>query len=75
MVADVATQLGRAVGYLTGAGVIPPIDAPLPPPGSAEVTDSLAALLAGHTVAAPGLGDPGLTDSDLPLLDVDALVG
>ncbi len=45
-VADVATELGRAVAYLTGAGVIPPHDAPLPP-GSAEFTGDaeLAPLL------------------------------
>lgn len=29
VVADVATELGRAVGYLTGAGVIAPLDPPL----------------------------------------------
>ncbi|MDD7812144.1 alkaline phosphatase family protein [Mycobacterium sp. CSUR Q5927] len=75
MVADVATQVGRAVAYLTGAGVIPPIDAPLPPPGSAEFTDSLEALLAGHTFAAPDLGDSGLAEAGLALLDVDALLG
>ncbi|AEF34071.1 type I phosphodiesterase/nucleotide pyrophosphatase [Mycolicibacter sinensis] len=71
VVADVATDLGRAVAYLTGAGVIPPEDAPLPLPGSAEFSDSVAALLAGHTVAVPDL-----VDADLPLLvDIDALVG
>ncbi|MEB3020146.1 alkaline phosphatase family protein [[Mycobacterium] crassicus] len=35
-VVDVTDQLGRAIGYLTGAGVIEPMDAPLPLPGSAE---------------------------------------
>ncbi|MGB3894006.1 MAG: alkaline phosphatase family protein [Mycolicibacter sinensis] len=69
--ADVLTDVGRAVAYLTGAGVIPPNDDPLPPPGSAEFTGSLEALLAGHTFAAPDLGD---ADSPL-LLDVDALLG
>lgn len=29
LVVDVATELGRAVGYLTGAGVIAPLDPPL----------------------------------------------
>ncbi len=36
--ADVLTDLGRAVAYLTGAGVIDPNDAPLPLPGGAEFT-------------------------------------
>ncbi|RAU97196.1 alkaline phosphatase family protein [Mycolicibacter senuensis] len=76
VVADIATDLGRAVAYLTGAGVIPPEDAPLPLPGSAEFSDSVAALLAGHTLAVPDLADAGLVDADLPLLlDIDALVG
>ncbi|MEO6794966.1 MAG: alkaline phosphatase family protein [Mycobacterium sp.] len=70
VVADVATDLGRAVGYLTGAGVIAPNDAPLPLPGSAEFS-GVQALLADHTFAAPDLGD-----ADLPqMLDLDALVG
>lgn len=69
--ADVLTDVGRAVAYLTGAGVIPPNDAPLPPPGSAEFTEPLESLLAGHTFTAPDLGD-----ADLALLvDVDALLG
>ncbi|BBX24564.1 hypothetical protein MTER_39750 [Mycolicibacter terrae] len=71
VVADVATDLGRAVGYLTGAGVIAPNDAPLPLPGVAEYTGSLEALLADHAVVAPDLGD-----SDLPaLVDLDTLLG
>lgn len=71
VVADVATELGRAVAYLTGAGVIPPNDAPLPLPGAAEFT-GLESLLAGHTFAAPDdLGDLGLPMA----LDVDALLG
>ncbi|MGB3473632.1 MAG: alkaline phosphatase family protein [Mycobacterium sp.] len=66
--ADVLTDIGRVVAYFTGAGVIPPSDAPLPLPGSAEFTGSLEALLADHAFAAPDLGG-----SDLPLmLDVDA---
>ncbi|ORA79683.1 phosphodiesterase [Mycolicibacter kumamotonensis] len=67
---DVVAELGRAVGYLTGAGVIAPNDAPLPLPGGAEFTGSLEALLADHAVVAPDLAD-----SDLPQLDVDTLVG
>ncbi|OBH14779.1 alkaline phosphatase family protein [Mycolicibacter sinensis] len=54
VVADVATDLGRAIGYLTGAGVIAPNDAPLPLPGGAEFT-------------VPDLGDselPSLLDVD-----------
>jgi len=35
-VVDVTNAVGLGVGYLTGAGVIAPTDAPLPPPGSAE---------------------------------------
>jgi hypothetical protein len=71
VVVDVATDLGRAVGYLTGAGVIAPNDAPLPLPASADFTGSVEALLADHTVVVPDLGD-----SEVPLLlDVDALVG
>ncbi|MGV0625636.1 alkaline phosphatase family protein [Mycolicibacter minnesotensis] len=70
-VVHVVAELGRAVGYLTGAGVIAPIDGPLPAPGAAEYTGGLDALLADNTFVAPELGD-----ADLPaLLDVDALVG
>ncbi|GFG71600.1 alkaline phosphatase family protein [Mycolicibacter senuensis] len=75
VVVDVANELGRAVAYLTGAGVIPPSDPPLPLPGSAEFSDSVAALLAGHTLVLPE-AVPDLADADLPLLlDIDALVG
>ncbi|MEB3033066.1 alkaline phosphatase family protein [[Mycobacterium] nativiensis] len=35
-VVDVTNAVGLGVGYLTGAGVIAPTDAPLPLPGSAE---------------------------------------
>ncbi|CAJ1505725.1 alkaline phosphatase family protein [[Mycobacterium] kokjensenii] len=38
VVADVATEVGRAIAYLTGAGVIAPNDDPLPLPGGAEFT-------------------------------------
>jgi hypothetical protein len=67
--ADVLTDIGRVVAYFTGAGVIPPSDAPLPPPGVAEFTGSLDTLFTGF--AAPEVVTP-----ELPaLLDLDVLAG
>ncbi|UVO11777.1 alkaline phosphatase family protein [Mycobacterium sp. SVM_VP21] len=68
--ADVLTDIGRVVAYFTGAGVIPPNDAPLPLPGAAEFTGGLEALLADHGSTAPDLGGADLP----PLPDVDALL-
>ncbi|WP_420110269.1 alkaline phosphatase family protein [Mycolicibacter arupensis] len=67
--ADVLTDIGRVVAYFTGAGVIPPSDAPLPPPGIAEFTGSLDTLFTGF--AAPEVVTP-----ELPaLLDLGVLAG
>lgn len=67
---DVLQLMARGVAYLTGSGVIPPTDAPLPAPGSAEFT-GLEALLASDTVPAPDLGGTDLAG----LLDLTALAG
>ncbi|ORV50942.1 phosphodiesterase [Mycolicibacter engbaekii] len=72
-VIDVANDLGRAIAYLTGAGVIAPNDAPLPAP--AEFTASLEMLLADQTFAAVDFGAPELVEVDVPpVFDLDVLV-
>ncbi|WP_046301065.1 alkaline phosphatase family protein [Mycobacterium sp. UM_Kg27] len=65
---DALQLMARGVAYLTGAGVIQPTDAPLPPPGGSEAT-IIESLLADHSLSAPDL-----SDSDLSGL-LDALVG
>lgn len=69
LVVDVANDLGRAVAYLTGAGVIPPIDPPLP--SSAEFTVPLESLL---DFLAPDLGAVDLVVPDLGAVDVPPVV-
>ncbi|MGV0625638.1 alkaline phosphatase family protein [Mycolicibacter minnesotensis] len=72
MTVDLTSMLARGIGYLTGAGVIAPTDAPLPiPPGSAEFSGSAEPLPVDAVFAASDVGD-----SDLPgLLDITALAG
>ncbi len=67
LVVDVANDLGRAIAYLTGAGVVPPIDPPLP--SSADFTVPLESLL---DFLAPDLGavDLGVVDVP-PVVDLD----
>ncbi|MGV0625635.1 alkaline phosphatase family protein [Mycolicibacter minnesotensis] len=67
---DVTQFLARGVAYLTGSGVIAPTDAPLPPPpGPADFSGSVEALLADQTFTAPDLDDADL----IGLLGIDAL--
>ncbi|HET9875738.1 MAG TPA: alkaline phosphatase family protein [Mycobacterium sp.] len=68
LMVDATEALARGVAYLTGAGVIPPTDPPLPlPPGLLD-----AAVLADNDFYTP---DQLPVDSELPsLLDATALL-
>jgi hypothetical protein len=71
----VTDPIARAVAYLTGAGVIPPTDPPLPTPAEAsELPGPLAATASeGNDFYAP---DELTGDSELPgLFDATALLG
>ncbi|MEB3019702.1 alkaline phosphatase family protein [[Mycobacterium] crassicus] len=53
-VVNVTDELGRAIAYMTGAGVIQPTDPPLPA-GSAEFTDVWGLLGGDHNLSFDGL--------------------